>query len=62
MRCNNAFHTTAFDILVHHCLLWDVATVCALIFTGFNVHGFRGSAAIRENFVREHLDINRYAL
>ena len=32
-------------------------TVCALIFAGFNVRGFRGSAAIREYFVREYLDI-----
>ena len=34
-----------------------VYTVCALIFAGFNVRGFRGSAAIREYFVREYLDI-----
>ena len=32
-------------------------TVCALIFAGFNVRGFRGSTAIREYFVREYLDI-----
>ena len=32
-------------------------TVCALIFAGFNVRGFRGSAAIREYFVREHLNV-----
>ena len=32
-------------------------TVCALIFAGFNVRGFRGSAATREYFVREYLDI-----
>ena len=32
-------------------------TVCALIFVGFNDRGFRGSAAIREYFVREYLDI-----
>ena len=34
-----------------------VHTVCALIFTGFNVCGFRGSAAIREYFVREYLNV-----
>ena len=32
-------------------------TVCALIFAGFNVRGFRGSAAIHEYFVREYLNI-----
>ena len=32
-------------------------TVCALIFTGFNVRGFRGSAAIREYFIHEYLNI-----
>ena len=32
-------------------------TVCALIFAGFNVRGFRGSAAIREYFVREYFNI-----
>ena len=32
-------------------------TVCALIFAGFNVRGFRGSAAICEYFVREYLDV-----
>ena len=34
-----------------------VHTVCALIFAGFNVRGFRGSAAIREYFVREYLNV-----
>ena len=37
--------------------LYESITVCALIFAGFNVRGFRGSAAIREYFVREYLDI-----
>ena len=32
-------------------------TVYALIFAGFNVRGFRGSAAIREFFVREYLNV-----
>ena len=35
----------------------ESVTVCALIFAGFNVRGFRGSAAIREYFVREHLNV-----
>ena len=34
-----------------------IYTVCALIFTGFKVCGLRGSAAIREYFVREHLNV-----
>ena len=34
-----------------------VYTVCALIFAGFKVRGFRGSAAIREYFVREYLNV-----
>ena len=33
------------------------STVCALIFAGFNVRGFHGSAATREYFVREYLDV-----
>ena len=41
----------------HHIILKFISTVCALIFAGFNVRGFRGSAAIREYFVREYLDI-----
>ena len=34
-----------------------VYTVCALIIAGFNVDGFRGSAAIREYFVLEYLNV-----
>ena len=36
---------------------YGVYTVCALIFAGFNVHGFCGSAAIHEYFVREYLNV-----
>ena len=36
-------------------------TVYALIFTGFNVRGFRGLAAICKSFVCKNLDINGYA-
>ena len=36
-------------------------TVCALIFAGFNVCGFRGLAAICKSFVCKNLDINGYA-
>ena len=32
------------------------STVCALTFAGFNVCGYRGSAAIREYFVRKYFN------
>ena len=44
----------------NHSQVWYIhvlVTVCTLIFAGFNVCGFRGSAAICEYFVREYLDI-----
>ena len=37
--------------------LTTLTTVCALIIAGFNIRGFRGSAPIRECFVRECLNI-----
>ena len=37
--------------------VYTICTVCALSFTGFNVRSFHGSAAIREYFVREYLNI-----
>ena len=35
-------------------------TICALIFVGFNVHGFHGLAAIRTSFIHKNLDIDGY--
>ena len=46
-------HATQHRDISHYHLY----TVCALIFAGFNVRGFRGSAAIREYFVREYLNV-----
>ena len=49
-------HFVYIQLLV---LVWG--TICALIFVGFNVHGFRRLAVICESFICVNLDIDWYA-
>ena len=52
VACAQGVHRQLFSTPLHICMC-----VCARIFVGFNICGFRRSAAICDNFVHKSLDI-----
>ena len=57
-RVNNTLIAVHFGLVGFHHL--HTSTVCALIFTGFNVRAFCGVAAICKSFYLKIIDFNGY--